>query len=86
MNYEQYTDDVSVHRHHDPHISRVDDIFQGGRGMTDLKPCPFCGSDNIKIHIGYSHSYIRCEDCIVSTRRYKSIQDAIDGWNRRVNE
>ena len=56
--------------------------------MTDdeIKPCPFCGSNNIKIHVGYNHSYIRCEDCIVSTRRFKNIPDAIDCWNRRVKE
>ena len=53
--------------------------------MTELKPCPFCGSKNVKIHVGYSHSYIRCEDCIVSTRRFKNIQDAVDGWNKRID-
>lgn len=54
--------------------------------MTELKPCPFCGSNDVKIHVGYSHSYIRCEGCIVSTRRFKDIQGAVNCWNRRVKE
>ena len=54
--------------------------------MTELEPCPFCGSNNVKIHVGYNHSYIRCERCMTSTRRFKNIQDAVDCWNGRVKD
>lgn len=55
--------------------------------MIELKPCPFCGGE-AKIHVGYDHSYVRCEnqECLVKTRRYDSIEKATDAWNRRVSE
>ena len=52
-----------------------------------LKPCPFCGSD-AKICHGHSHYYIRCTDqeCLVKTRRYLDVKEAIIAWNGRVSE
>ena len=52
-----------------------------------LKPCPFCGLD-AKICHGHSHYYARCtnQECLVKTRRYLDVKEAIIAWNRRVKE
>lgn len=49
----------------------------------ELKPCPFCGSTNIKIYSNGQAIY--CEDCSAGVEEYgtppeKLIQD----WNKRA--
>lgn len=55
------------------------------------KPCPFCGSDNIKVGSYIDHHsfnleyYVRCANCgigITSIDGYK----VYASWNRRVND
>lgn len=49
---------------------------------TELKPCPFCGG---KAELSnYTHYWIGCKDCWVETKCYKSKEEAIEAWNRRV--
>lgn len=59
-------------------------VWMGG---PRLRPCPFCGSDAKMCH-GHSHYYARCtnQECLVKTRRYRDMTEAIIAWNRRVNE
>ena len=55
--------------------------------MNKLKPCPFCGSDNvlvIKSDILNPSWYVRCKDCKVMSTFYKTREKAVDHWNRRV--
>ena len=49
--------------------------------------CPFCGSDAEMCH-GHNHYYARCtnQECLVRTRRYCDVTEAIRAWNRRVKE
>ena len=61
--------------------------------MTDLKPCPFCGSDAVMIthkHIPSGFDYTpRCTSVSCPGRIYKkySYKDyAIRAWNRRAGE
>lgn len=56
-------------------------------GGPRLRPCPFCGSDAEMRH-GHNHHYARCtnQDCLVRTRRFSDVTDAIMAWNKRVNE
>ena len=59
--------------------------------MSDLKPCPFCGDTYINIRRkkeGYNVgcNTVNCIACHVRTRVYKTEQDAIEAWNRRVQD
>lgn len=58
--------------------------------MEKLKPCPFCGG----IAGLYEHKtfinplalgsfYIKCLDCKVTTKYYKTAKEAMKKWNNR---
>lgn len=57
--------------------------------MQKLKPCPFCGSSEVKIvSCGVADLYYRpvCESCGCGFIRYwTDEQSAIEAWNRRAN-
>lgn len=68
----------------------------------ELKPCPFCGSSNIHVYYFDVNSrgdpydpVVRCDVCntvlkfrdtITDDRRYCTMDDIIEIWNRRVKE
>lgn len=61
---------------------------------NELKPCPFCGGE-AKLTIvpwcfksGSSSSgwFVKCLNCDVSQPAYMSDHDAVEAWNRRVND
>ena len=68
------------------------DRKQEDRIMTqELKSCPFCGGEgSIQEHvfIGFSSTYgIVCLDCGAKSRQFfDTKQEAIDAWDRRVND
>lgn len=57
---------------------------------NELKPCPFCGSDDIDYGImsgtmkGFD--YIQCQNCGAEIRSINNGKyiEAIEAWNRRV--
>ena len=58
---------------------------------TDLKPCPFCGNENIEKYDGANFYRIGCLKCevfvtIPASTRYTAEDRAIEKWNRRVND
>lgn len=58
--------------------------------MTELKPCPFCGSEVVVDNNKYTKVYsIACgnPECYlsVSTLPCQTSKEAIDIWNRRIN-
>lgn len=66
--------------------------------MSELKPCPFCGSaagvytdmyEDFDGTMLYDH-YVRCKraSCPVqpSTKPAETIDEAIEAWNRRTND
>lgn len=57
--------------------------------MTDLNPCPFCGSKNI-IHFNNGFFVqVYCVNCKCGTTFFKYERDcdkAVESWNRRAEE
>ena len=59
--------------------------------MTEkLKPCPFCGGRAVEDHwegfMDESFYKIKCFKCEGQTKEYRKYEQAIEAWNRRVNE
>lgn len=54
----------------------------------ELKPCPFCGSDDLEIYheVVGCHYYVTCRDCGSSGAIYYTPEQAAHAWNRRANE
>lgn len=58
--------------------------------MTELKPCPFCGCDEIMLHHGslaarriVGKYWCYCMGCRASSGIYTTDKEAIEAWNRR---
>ena len=52
-----------------------------------LKPCPFCGSDDLEIYIkgtGRRKYAVCCNTCDARGERTKIKEEAATAWNRRV--
>ena len=63
--------------------------------MTELKPCPFCGSEDIKLRHykvnDYDWWYVACVKCRIAIDPMLwddcvSREEAIEIWNRRAKE
>lgn len=55
-------------------------------GMSELKPCPFCGGE-AGFQYGYFNSdvYVRCNECRACSEVRVSEKAAIAAWNRRAD-
>ena len=58
--------------------------------MSDLKPCPFCGSSSavfVREDKPFLYS-VQClnDDCSCRTDNYKAYRFAIETWNSRVGD
>lgn len=52
---------------------------------NELKPCPFCGSKNIEItSYGADIVFIQCDGCSATFPHFDCEKEAIEAWNRRV--
>ena len=49
--------------------------------MTELKPCPFCGSSDLHIYV--MQDGIRCNNC---GAKFTDCEDWMERWNRRASE
>lgn len=55
--------------------------------MSDLKPCPFCGSNIVELNsfLPWALFYwIECGRCGASGGRCQTVDKAVDAWNRRT--
>lgn len=52
----------------------------------ELKPCPFCGSEEVECFTDDTHDYyyINCGKCHVGVRWYKTMDETIKKWNTRL--
>ena len=51
--------------------------------MTDLLPCPFCGSNEIARQSAMGEYWILCETCHATSVMSHYEQGADEAWNRR---
>jgi len=52
--------------------------------LTDLKPCPFCGSKAELLNMGEDFPHIVvCTNCGSAGATYETEQEAIEAWNKR---
>ena len=61
--------------------------------MSELKPCPFCGSDEVGCWMssrqfpnGKNPHHVQCDNCFASSDYYCTMEEAIEAWNRRAGE
>lgn len=55
----------------------------------ELKPCPFCGNENIEsgVDISYGMHSFTCNRCKYTISfLWKKKEKCIEMWNRRVND
>lgn len=59
--------------------------MEKGKQKQELKPCPFCGSEKIKIvSIAKNHNTVYCRDCGSSVGEFHRTEKlAVEAWNRR---
>lgn len=60
------------------------DCNEGGEGMSDkLKPCPFCGNNDISTACD---NCIECSDCGANIvfEEEESFTEMVKAWNRRI--
>lgn len=51
----------------------------------ELKSCPFCGSEDVRLTGQEKCHFVRCTHCFARTDDYFNPQAAKAGWNPRVN-
>lgn len=59
--------------------------------MSELKPCPFCGGEEINIRAvsfanGSVQMWIECASCPAHTERTNDFDIAIEAWNTRSDD
>lgn len=54
--------------------------------MSELKPCPFCGSENVMIDDLFDNGThtVFCGDCQSKSPNCCEYNDAVESWNTRA--
>lgn len=56
--------------------------------VIDLKPCPFCGGEPMRLMRTYtmpSETYlVYCQDCNAEGQPCRTEAEAVEAWNRRA--
>lgn len=54
--------------------------------MFELKPCPFCGAENVTYKWDSDVVHVKCKACGATGSKHFTIDDANEAWNRRVED
>lgn len=57
-----------------------------GMMSEKLKPCPFCGSNDVEIVESFDGLCVLCGNCEATSNDFGKIEDAIKAWNRRATD
>lgn len=63
-----------------------------GKGETELKPCPFCGSEDLEIEDDLDeceesrYYWVACNSCGGLGASVQSKDECIERWNRRAEQ
>ena len=49
-----------------------------------LKPCPFCGSDDVLVEENATFTWVECQSCDARGTQVIGEEGAIKAWNRRA--
>ena len=49
----------------------------------EIKPCPFCGSEDVEVFPNYGHYFAACCDCGSEGPNKERKEEAIRKWNQR---
>lgn len=52
----------------------------------ELKPCPFCGAKAQMLNYSKNEWLAECSVCSGMVERWRETEEAIEQWNRRVND
>lgn len=65
-------------------------MCKSNRRYPELKPCPFCGSEDVEIgdyNSNPPHAWkwkAGCSDCGIWTDYFETKEEALNSWNARV--
>jgi Lar family restriction alleviation protein len=48
-----------------------------------IKPCPFCSSEDVEVFSNYGRYFVTCCDCGSEGPNKEGKEEAIKGWNQR---
>jgi Lar family restriction alleviation protein len=54
--------------------------------MSELKPCPFCGSESAEAERAFGFYWIGCHNCGAKGGSDLLKEKAIEAWNRRADD
>ena len=54
--------------------------------MIELKPCPFCGSTDVRVIGDWFKKWVQCQDCCAHSGLKDDKEEAAKAWNRRASD
>ena len=56
--------------------------------MAELKPCPFCKSEDVYLvsETEIEYNWVYCKNCEAAGPMKETEEEAIEAWNRRAGE
>ena len=54
--------------------------------MIELKPCPFCGSTDVRVIGDWFKKWVQCQDCCAHSGLKDDKEEAAKAWSRRASD